>query len=406
MSSVQEQKKSEGRYVTVPSEKGIRKDLITGRYQASKSFKQKRFSKDFDTLKEARHWRNTFMPKMDEEPNETLYFEEVWKKYCELGLVTVSYSTREVRMSQLSFLKGLFPIPMNRMSPQVISQHIIKQREEALRSKNGRRFSFDNEINTLKTVFNWYREEIDFKFINPVLKKHRVLGRIKEKKMKAKKMEPQELLLFLDALRDKGFWFDFAMVQLAFAARVQEIAGLQKANIDLERNLLTIKDVVVWSRSTRKFVELKSSPKNGEIRSCYMTQKIREIIERRMTDEPRSSTYVFHIDGEPISYRTVQHHYDHALKKCGLYGKYSSTHFMRHTMATLTRMVTGSLESVQAVTGHKDQRLVQHYAALDPSVQKNALEQVEEFLQKESLCGQMRSKAVLEVFPLKKENSK
>lgn len=72
------------------------------------------------------------------------------------------------------------------------------------------------------------------------------------------------------------------------------------------------------------------------------------------------------------------------LEKCGLSEKYSSTHFIRHTMATITRHVTGSLESVQSVTGHKDQRLVQHYAALNTDIQKDALIQVENFLQLDS----------------------
>ena len=64
-------------------------------------------------------------------------------------------------------------------------------------------------------------------------------------------------------------------------------------------------------------------------------------------------------------------------------------------MASITRYVTGSLESVQAVTGHKDQRLVQHYAALSTEVQRNALEQVEEFLiKKENSCEQLRANSI------------
>ena len=271
------------------------------------------------------------------------------------------------------------------------------KKEACIKACDGKRFSFDNELTTLRTVFNWYKEEIDFKFINPILKKHRMLGRIKEKPIREKKMEPHELLLFFKALSEKPFWYDFAMVQFAFAARVQEIAGLQKVNIDLLRNQLTIKDVVVWSRSTRKFLELKSRPKNGEIRTCFMTPKLREIVERRMKDGPSTSSYVFQINGEPISYRSVQHHYNFALRKCGLAARYSATHFMRHTMATITRHVTGSLESVQAVTGHKDQRLVQHYAALSTNVQKNALEQVENFLKGDCSCEQLRANEIFEV---------
>jgi hypothetical protein len=57
-------------------------------------------------------------------------------------------------------------------------------------------------------------------------------------------------------------------------------------------------------------------------------------------------------------------------------------------MATLTRKVTGSLEATQAVTGHKDQKLVQHYATLPETAQKNAVISVEKHiinLQREAL---------------------
>lgn len=42
------------------------------------------------------------------------------------------------------------------------------------------------------------------------------------------------------------------------------------------------------------------------------------------------------------------------LKACGLAPKFGSTHMMRHSMAAITRNVTGSLDFTQAVTGHKN----------------------------------------------------
>jgi len=53
---------------------------------------------------------------------------------------------------------------------------------------------------------------------------------------------------------------------------------------------------------------------------------------------------------------------------------------MRHGMATITRQVTGSLEAAQAVTGHKDQRMVQHYARMASQVQVDAVNRVQEFM--------------------------
>ncbi len=53
---------------------------------------------------------------------------------------------------------------------------------------------------------------------------------------------------------------------------------------------------------------------------------------------------------------------------------------MRHSMATITRRVTGSLEATQAVTEHKDQKLVQHYATLPSRTQEEAVKNVESFM--------------------------
>ena len=53
---------------------------------------------------------------------------------------------------------------------------------------------------------------------------------------------------------------------------------------------------------------------------------------------------------------------------------------MRHTMGTITRMVTGNLDAAQAVTGHKDIRMVQHYANLPSEANKKAVNQVGDFL--------------------------
>ena len=61
-------------------------------------------------------------------------------------------------------------------------------------------------------------------------------------------------------------------------------------------------------------------------------------------------------------------------------------------MATITRMVTGSLEATQAVTGHKDQKLVQHYASLPTTVQTTALKNVESYMNQ--LASALRSDVV------------
>src|SRR3989339_223511 len=72
--------------------------------------------------------------------------------------------------------------------------------------------------------------------------------------------------------------------------------------------------------------------------------------------------------------------FNHALKKAGLFPEYSATHIMRHSMGTITRKVTGSLDAAQAVTGHKDIKMVQHYAAMPSEANRKAVNDVERFM--------------------------
>ena len=99
-----------------------------------------------------------------------------------------------------------------------------------------------------------------------------------------------------------------------------------------------------------------------------------------MHDSDKNCPLVFNLNGKPLNYRMIQYHYEKALKEAGLYSKYSGTHIMRYSMATITREVTGSLDHTQAITGHKDNRMVQKYAALSNKFQFDALKQVSTFM--------------------------
>ena len=81
------------------------------------------------------------------------------------------------------------------------------------------------------------------------------------------------------------------------------------------------------------------------------------------------SDYLFHVDGKPLNYCNIQSHYRSAQKRAQI--PYSGTHCLRHGMATLARRVGGmGLDSVMAMTGHKDLKLADHYSKIDGEVQR------------------------------------
>lgn len=123
-----------------------------------------------------------------------------------------------------------------------------------------------------------------------------------------------------------------------------------------------------------------------------MNKKLREIMQRRLADVSETPCefyceetgnrldFVFHINGQPLTYRQIQYHYNKALKKIGLYQKFSSTHLMRHSMANLVRERKG-VESAQAVGRWKTRELVEDVYTNTPThIVKDAIDDMELFL--------------------------
>lgn len=379
------------RFTTVKSSPGVRYDSWTQSYCAQKYICGKRYTKTFATLKEARSWKNEFhpllatlasaptatVPQGDDNGSLGHTLGEVWQMYREAVFPTLEAASIENKIKTLRFIDRLLNVPMKRLIPDVIDAHIKEEKAAAIVCGSALRCNFDHDLKELKTLLNWYRENYDFKFVVPILKRHNALGFIKPLPKRNRKITAEETAMFFEALGP--FFRDFAMTQFFVAGRVSEVAGIQEQDVDLDNRCLTIQHVLSWQLNKR-VCHLKSTPKNGEARFCYLNESLFDILSRRLKTKPKNCTYVFEENGAPLKYRQIEHAYNSALKRCGLFGKYSGTHILRHGMATTTRRVTGSLESTQAVTGHKDQRLVQHYATMHSTKQRDAVIEVEKFM--------------------------
>ncbi|MBY0383649.1 hypothetical protein K2X05_00695 [bacterium] len=96
---------------------------------------------------------------------------------------------------------------------------------------------------------------------------------------------------------------------------------------------------------------------------------------------------MFQIGGKPLNYCTIQANYRAAQTRTGI--PYRGTHCLRHGMATLARKVGGSgLDSVVAMTGHKDLKLADHYSKIDGEVQKDTSLKILEHIESLNLYGQ------------------
>lgn len=120
---------------------------------------------------------------------------------------------------------------------------------------------------------------------------------------------------------------------------------------------------------SKVFEYLKPFPKNKEPRRVHIHAAIKEIVDRRLKLKAPGCNFLFHVEGKPLNYCTIQSNYRMAQMKTGI--PYTGTHCLRHGMATLARRVGGmGLDSVIAMTGHKDLKLADHYSKIDGEVQK------------------------------------
>lgn len=171
---------------------------------------------------------------------------------------------------------------------------------------------------------------------------------------------------------------DLVVMQYLIAGRIGEVAGIQLKNIDLENKILTIKETCIWCNANKTFVELKPFPKNKHLRQCHVTSLMLDIIKRRMKFKTKGCNFLFHIEGKPLNYCTIQSQLRNAQRKID--SKYAGTYIFRHGIATLVRKLTNSLDVVQAMTGHQDRDLADQYSQIDDNVQKETAEIVEKHL--------------------------
>lgn len=387
------------KYQKLSTHQGIKKDLTNGRYLAIKYMSGQEYSRKFVNLKDAINWRASFHPSIPEQVIENhmqqkltdviasragaklngedlgFYFRDVWKLYQEIHLPSIEKSSRGHRLSKEVFYRPLMNFKMVNITAPLLDRFIAQHKMEAIKLKS-RRQNFNDDFKCLRALLNWYRENYDALFVCPILKRHKHAGIIRKSPPKNKKMKGEELILFFKEL--SSFWRDFAETQFYMGARVSEVAGLQDESVNLKDLEICIQYVAIWNYETKKFDYLKEYPKNGEISYASMNNKLKEIMERRLP--LAKDGFVFHDEGRPLTYRQIQYEYNKALQRAGLNDKYSSTHIMRHSMGTLTRRVTGSMDMAQAVTRHKDIQVAQQYAGLPTEANRKAVNDVFNYL--------------------------
>jgi len=161
------------KYKKVPGHVGIRKVLANGKYEAIKKIKGQTFSKTFVSVREAIQWRNTYNPferKSEIERASSITFAELWKRYEEIHFPSIERSSQGIKKQKIApFYQELENLDLLDITPDFLEHLIRKKKKEYIERPVCRRLNFNKTLDEVKAVLNWYRENYDYKFHNPVL---------------------------------------------------------------------------------------------------------------------------------------------------------------------------------------------------------------------------------------------
>lgn len=345
-----------------------------GKYVATKSFSGKRYYKEFDREVDAKKWRKEFHPLLSYDTHKkrnistvsdqsngkdkSLSFGEVIERYEREFLRSLSTYTQYKKTQRLSkFSHNIQAVPMCTMSPEVISNHLESMR--LLIPKGSKRCNYDKELKDVASIFNWYKANIDFTFVNPVTKTHYRLGKIRDITQKQKDMEIDEFFEFVSHL--SPMFQSMATIMFVWALRVGEAAAISDESINFRKKQVLIGNVITWQKG---HPSVKKGTKTGKDAMMPMTDVVETEIKKLQSNRPKGCKFLFHHNGKPLRYDMILKEFNRALQESGL--PYTGTHVIRHTMATITRKSLG-LDASQAILRHTTARMSEEYARLDVS---------------------------------------
>ena len=138
--------------------------------------------------------------------------------------------------------------------------------------------------------------------------------------------------------------------------RQSELFALSPADVDLEAGTLTI-----WQTRHGSSKTVYKRTKNGEMRTIYMTQRVRKILERRVQSaSPEGLLF-------PGDIYWLRHAWDRARAAMGLMGDPNFVPYIcRHTCASRLVQRGVPIPVIQKWMGHKTIQITMRYANVAP----------------------------------------
>lgn len=349
----------------------------SGKFIVTKCIKSKRYYEEFDRLPDAKKWKKDFHPLLPNNSSKnrltltvsdqsngkdkSISFGEVVKKYRKGFLASLDSYTQYKKQKRMErFFPNLVALPMCAFNSEIVTDHLASMK--LLIDKDSRRCNFDKELKDLSSVLNWYHDNIDSTFNNPVTKVHFRLGRFKEIIPKSKHLDIEQLSEFFSHLKEP--FQTLAVVQFLMAGRIQEAAAINDRTVSFKERKIFVTEKMVWLKGNP---ELKIGTKTGEIGAVDFPKDVERRLLLLKATRPKTCKFLFHSKGKPLRYNLILKKYNEALVSAGL-EEFSGTNILRHSMAKIVRK-EGGLEACQSILRHTSARMSEHYSKLDANTE-------------------------------------
>ena len=354
------------------------KKFSARRYKLNSDGTRERIRRTFDTLGEAKSFRlGTQVEEVEPDPAETQDSEESFEemtfgaleeRWITNWLPTVDIATQlryKKYLRHFRFFEKMKVVDIQSGQIDAWISHV--KHPDYLKTCKSTRCSYEYEFKVLRAILNYYSSRCNRNYRLPFLKDHGKMLKVKEKPVVKKDLTVDQFKSFLRELHAMCWgtkWevvYYLGIMQYATYGRIQEAAALHVEDFDLRNDRLEIKRKVQWLRSkgyeNRIVPGAKSS--GGKIFSPIPELAVQVLKEWMLRSQVRSGL-LFQIDGKIITYRQIQHKYDHALKNAKL--PFSSTHILRHASLVEAYSSCVNILTVQKLAGHKSLRATEKYA--------------------------------------------
>lgn len=160
---------------------------------------------------------------------------------------------------------------------------------------------------------------------------------------------------------------DIALLSLHTGMRAGEIFALRCNHLNFQNGLIHIAD-----------------PKSGKARKAYMTNTVREMLQRKLPERKNPEDLVFHRKGK--KFQKVSRTFERAVIKLGFNKGITDTrqkvcfHVLRHSFASMLAIQGTPIYTISELLGHSSLDLSRRYTHLSNSSIRQAVVQLEQYL--------------------------